>query len=232
MEPFGEEHAARYDQAFANLAPWAEAMRLATQFALAELPPESHLLCVGAGTGAEIEHLAQIYPRWRFTALDPSGPMLDRCRTRLSRAGLSNRCAYHQGYIDTFAPEGAFDGATSLLVSQFIVERERRVDFFSRIRRHVRSDAPLVTADLSFGPKAHEGRLVALWQHAWRYAGIAEERVQAFGEGKLEDMLSIVASEDFAAILTEAGWQAPTQVFQAVMMHAWAARAGGDGMSP
>lgn len=225
MRPFDAEHAAKYDQTFAKLAPWAESLRLAAHCALAELPSEAHLLCVGAGTGAELAFFAEHFPGWRFTALDPSGAMLERCRVRMEEGGFAERCTYHEGYLDDLTTTETFDGATSLLVSQFVVDRTRRVDFFRQIRNRVRPGAPLVTADLCLG-RAQGGRaLVPLWQQAWRYAGIPEERIRALETGALDEMLSIVTSEAYAGLLTEAGWQEPVQVFQAVMMHGWATTA-------
>ena len=44
------------------------------------LPEDAQILAVGAGTGVEISHLAAVFPKWRFTALDPSGAMLAECR--------------------------------------------------------------------------------------------------------------------------------------------------------
>lgn len=225
MRPFDAEHAAKYDQTFIKLAPWAEGLRLAARCALADLPAKAHLLCVGAGTGAELAYFAEQFPGWRFTALDPSGAMLERCRARMDAAGFAGRCTYHEGYLDDLTTSETFDGATSLLVSQFVVDRARRVDFFRQIRSRLEPGAPLVTADLCLGPESRGRALMTHWQQAWRYAGIPEDRVRALETGAMDEMLSIVTNEAYAALLTEAGWQMPLQIFQAVMMHGWAATA-------
>jgi tRNA (cmo5U34)-methyltransferase len=59
---FDESHAAAYDERFAKLAPMQDALHLVTQLALAELPADARVLCVGAGTGAELVHLAGALP--------------------------------------------------------------------------------------------------------------------------------------------------------------------------
>ncbi|WP_232288441.1 class I SAM-dependent methyltransferase [Anaeromyxobacter sp. K] len=62
-----------------------DALHLVTRLALGELPAQARILCVGAGTGAELLSLAAAFPGWRFTAVDPSEPMLRRCRARAPR---------------------------------------------------------------------------------------------------------------------------------------------------
>ncbi|HYG70445.1 MAG TPA: class I SAM-dependent methyltransferase, partial [Anaeromyxobacteraceae bacterium] len=128
---FDESQAASYDERYLKLAPMQKALHLVTQLALAELPFDARVLIVGAGTGAELLHLAAAFPGWRFTAVDPSEPMLRRCRLRADAAGLSARCRFHEGAVDTLPEEErAFDGATALLVSQFVVDPEARRGFF------------------------------------------------------------------------------------------------------
>src|ERR1700756_553272 len=48
----------------------------------------AHILVVGAGGGAsEVLTVARLEPRWRYTAVDPSPPMLDLARSKLAEAG-------------------------------------------------------------------------------------------------------------------------------------------------
>ena len=76
VDHFDEEHAARYDERFARLAPMRDALHFIAAMALHDLPAEARVICVGAGTGAELLALAARFPSWRFMAVDPSAPML------------------------------------------------------------------------------------------------------------------------------------------------------------
>src|SRR5690606_26862816 len=126
-----------------------DALHLAAQVSFLDLPYDSRILCVGAGTGAEVLALAEKNPGWRFTALDPSEAMLEVCRDKLSRKGLLDRCDFHHGYIESLPPERRYHAATSILVSQFLTERAERVAFFRQIARHLTDGGHLLTADLA-----------------------------------------------------------------------------------
>jgi tRNA (cmo5U34)-methyltransferase len=110
------------------------------------------------GTGAEIVYLAQRFPQWRFTAVEPSAPMLEVCRLRAEEHGIASRCVFHEGYLDSLPPSEAFDAATSLLVSQFILEREARSDFFRTIAERLRPEShscPVMTTGVAGGHDSH-----------------------------------------------------------------------------
>ncbi|RYD68316.1 MAG: class I SAM-dependent methyltransferase, partial [Verrucomicrobiaceae bacterium] len=83
---FGPEQAAAYDARFAKFAPMRDALHLLAGSILATLPEDARILCVGAGTGAEVLALAQRFPHWRFTAVEPSAPMLELCRQKATAA--------------------------------------------------------------------------------------------------------------------------------------------------
>jgi tRNA (cmo5U34)-methyltransferase len=49
-----DKQASSYDQQWSKMAPINDALHLLMSTALSELPPQANILCVGAGTGAEI----------------------------------------------------------------------------------------------------------------------------------------------------------------------------------
>ena len=91
---FDQERALSYDKRFAQLAPLRDALHLLIHAVLSELPADARILCVGVGTGSELIYLAQRFPEWRFTAVEPSAPMLEVCRRRTEECGIASRCGF------------------------------------------------------------------------------------------------------------------------------------------
>jgi tRNA (cmo5U34)-methyltransferase len=78
-----DQQASGYDEQWAKLSPIRDGLHFLLRSVFAELPPDdARALCVGVGTGAERVHLTSKFPRWRFTAVEPSGAMLEVCRQR------------------------------------------------------------------------------------------------------------------------------------------------------
>jgi tRNA (cmo5U34)-methyltransferase len=88
---FGREMAASYDKMNAIFAPLRDPLNFLIRLILAELPIDARILCVGVGTGSELIDLAQAFPQWQFTAVEPSAPMLDICRQRVEQIGITSR---------------------------------------------------------------------------------------------------------------------------------------------
>ena len=130
---FDEKVALEYDRRNEEYAPLLDALHLLMSTIFSDLPADSRVLSVGAGTGSEWIDLAHQFPQWRFTAVEPSAPMLDVCRRRTDECGIASRCDYHEGYLDSLAPSEAFDAATSILVSQFLLDLEARSRFFKAV---------------------------------------------------------------------------------------------------
>lgn len=127
---FDQERASSHDKRFAKLAPMREALHLFVRMVLSELPADARILCIGVGTGPELIDLAQAFPQWRFTAVEPAAPMLDICRQRVEECGIASRCTFHEGYLDSLPESDSFDAATCILVSQFFMQPEERRNFF------------------------------------------------------------------------------------------------------
>ncbi len=128
-----DQQASSYDERWAKTASIREALHFLLEAVFAELPANARLLCVGAGTGEEIAYLAQRFPQWTFTAVEPSAAMLDVCRDKAIKEGFAARCEFHEGYLESPPEQTPFDAATCFLVSQFILEPEARTAFFRAI---------------------------------------------------------------------------------------------------
>ena len=147
------------------MAPINNGLYFLLESVFAELPSEARILCVGVGTGKELIHLANRFPGWRFTAVEPSGVMLDVCRHQVDEAGITDRCYFHEGYLDSLPTEENHDAATCFLVSQFILEKEARSEFFQQIANRLKPGGILASSDLSaeVGSESFEA-LLRIWQ--------------------------------------------------------------------
>lgn len=221
---FDEEQAASYDKRFAKLAPMRDGLHLAMRMSLMALPAKARILCVGVGTGAEVLYLAEAFPDWHFTLVDPAPAMLAVCRKQVAAAGLSSRCTFHEGFVDTLAIEPAHDAATSLLVSHFILEREARVAFFREIAKRLVPGGLLVSADIASPvPINSEESVLDLWMRALAYAGMTADMAATYRE-KLDSGVSILLPTEITAIHGEAGFSSSRLISHTLLMHGWLAQ--------
>jgi tRNA (cmo5U34)-methyltransferase len=221
---FDAAHAAAYDQRFAKLAPLREALHLLISAVLADLPAEARILCVGAGTGHELIYLAQKFPGWRFAVVEPSGPMLEVCRRKAAACGIAPRCVFHEGYLDSLPPSDAFDAATSLLVSQFILAPEARAGFFRAIAARLRPGAYLVSADLaSDTASATYQSLLEAWLRLMRETGLPPEQLERLRLAYGRDV-AVLPLPQVSALIASGGFDPPVLFLQTGLIHAWYAQ--------
>ena len=218
---FDQTVANKYDQQAARLAPLRDALHSLTGAILSELPAEARILCVGAGTGAEVLYLALKFPQWHFTAVEPSGPMLEVCRRRAEESGIASRCVFHQGYLDSLPPVEAFDAATSLLVSQFILAPESRTHFFRAIAGRLRPGGYLVSADLASDiASATYESLLEIWLRIMKPGDITDETRQQFRTAYSRDV-AVLPVDQVSTIIAAGGFEAPVLFLQTCLIHAW-----------
>ena len=225
-QQFDQQKAANYEARWAPLAPLRESLHLQMRLILHGLPAEARVLCVGAGTGAELLALARAFPNWRFTAVDPSAPMLAVCQQLAVEAKIADRCEFLSCYAHELPPGEPYDAATSVLVSHFITDRAQRVAFYRELSARLRPGGWLVTADLTTSPPGQHENLYAVWQQMMRLTGATEEQIQAMltTYGREVALLTIPEME---ALLAEAGFAAPVHFSQSLLIHAGYARRAG-----
>src|SRR5690606_27335921 len=134
-------------------------------------------------------HLAHRFPRWRFTALEPSGAMLEACRARAEAEGFADRCRFHHGYLDSLPADAPFDAATCFLVSQFLVDRDARIGFFAGIAARLRPQGLLASSDLASdtASAAYEVLLPA-WMRTMAAADVAPDALQRIRDAYTRDV--------------------------------------------
>lgn len=219
-----DQQAAGYDTQWAKLSPIREALHLLLESVFAELPSDARILCVGAGTGAEIAHLANRFPGWRFTAVEPSGAMLDVCRSRAEKEGFAERCTFHEGYLDSMDFADVHDGATCFLVSQFILDKHDRRDFFRSIATRLKPGGILASSDLSADRSSDEyGSLLEVWMNVMSAADLTPEKREQMQAAYAKDV-AVLAPSVVQDIIRSAGFETPVQFYQAGLIHAWSSR--------
>ncbi|MET0328968.1 MAG: class I SAM-dependent methyltransferase [Luteimonas sp.] len=219
-----DQQAAGYDAQWARMAPIRESLHFLLETVFADLPEEARILCVGAGTGAEMAHLARRFPRWRFLALDPSARMVEACRARAERDGFLDRCDFHTGVLDTLADTGPFEGATAFLVSQFLLDPAARTAFFAAIGTRLRTGGLLAWADLAWDTAASDyDAMLRLWMRTLSGAGLDEAAMTRMRAAYADDV-AVLAPARVVALVEDAGFASPLRFHQAGMIHGWCAQ--------
>lgn len=221
LEATFDQQSATYDQQWARLAAFRDGIHLLMSALFSRLPADARMLCVGAGTGAEIHALATRFPGWTFTAVEPSAGMVAQARERAKTHGYADRCTFHTGYLDSLPASAAFDCASSLLVSQFILDTRQRTDYFRAIARRLKVGGMLASSDLASDVTTEGYRsLLDVWLRTMAASDVPPERVLKMQEAYARDV-AILAPQAVADLIASAGFAAPVQFYQAGLIHAW-----------
>jgi len=218
---FDREFASSYDRRFAKLAPMHNALHLLIRMVLSELPNDARVLCVGVGTGSELIDLAQTFPQWKFTAVEPAAPMLDICRQKAEEYGIASRCTFHEGYLDSLPASDPFHAATCLLVSHFFIQQEERRNFFRQIAARLLPDGYLVSSDLAsdMSSSAYQS-LLEVWVRMLINPEMPAEEIEKFLTSYGRDV-ALLTPQEVEAIIASSGFDTPVLFFQTLLIHAW-----------
>lgn len=222
-----DQQAASYDERWAKTAPIRDALHFLLEAVFAEVPANARILCVGAGTGEEIDYLARRFPEWTFTALEPSGAMLEVCRNKAETGGFADRCHFHEGYLESLPLQDPFDAATCFLVSQFILDKGARVEFFRGITARLKPGGILASSDLASdtGSQEYEA-LLETWMNMMLSAGIPTAGVEQMRAAYARDV-AVLPPAQVSSIIRSAGFDEPVLFYQAGLIHAWFAKQAG-----
>lgn len=221
---FDQKAASSYDQRWAKLAPIRDSLDLFIRAILSELPADARILCVGVGTGSELINLAQAFPQWRFTAVEPAIPMLDVCRQKVEESGITARCTFHEGYLDSLPASDSFDAATCLVVSHFLMQKEERRNFFNQIALRLRPQGYLISSDIAYdmSTSAYQS-LLDVWLRMMKSAELPEEDVEKMRASYGRDV-AVLPPQEVASLIASGGFDTPVLFFQNLLIHAWYSR--------
>lgn len=150
--------------------------------------------------------------------------MLDVFRRRAEEHGISSRCVFHPGYLDSLPSNGSFDAATAFLVSQFTLDRHVRSQFFQSIAERLCPEGILVSSDLAGDLATTDGQnLLDVWFRVMRRSGTPPEGIERMREAYSQDV-AVLPPRDVRDIITLGGFDSPVLFFQAGMIHAWFAK--------
>ena len=212
------EHAAKYADGPAKFMPgFFDLHRMAIVLMRETVPRQGRVLVHGAGGGLELEALAQANTDWKFVGVDPAKAMLDAARQRLEK--FLDRIDLHHGFVDT-APDGPFDGATSLLTLHFLdaYEREQAI---AEIVRRLRPGAPFIVAHSSFPQDQNERET---WLRRYRDFGVlsgVDPEMAETARAAVSSSLPIFDPSEDVAILQNAGLSRLQLFYAAFTWRGW-----------
>lgn len=183
----------------------------------------AEVLVVGAGGPAqEITIGGQLEPNWRFTAVDPSEPMLDVARTHIANAGMAGRVELVQGSVHDLPTGPLFDAATLIGVLHHLPGGAAKQDILQAIACRLKPGAPLILAG-NHHAYASEPLLLAAWGQRWRMQGATPDEVK-LKLGKILQGADPPHSEAAVfALLAGSGFEAPKRFFASLFWGAWIA---------
>jgi len=225
IQEFDEERADNYDDRIRRVAAGYDLLHAAVGSTLdARLDDDASILLSGVGTGEELIRLAERRAGWTFTAVDPSEPMLARCREKIRNAELGDRVEFVAATLEEADLETDYDAATSIFVSHFIEDVEAKRSYFASTGEALHPGGILVAADLfDPGDEAEYESLLAAWKCHTVRSGLPEEDVdEAFENVRRE--ISFIDEEDLRTIVEDAAFEAVSRFFQCFLWGAWAAR--------
>jgi tRNA (cmo5U34)-methyltransferase len=223
---FDPTRAAEYEQqSRIALAGYDACHELAACMLSAGIGPGStaNVLVVGAGGPAqEITKAGHLESNWRFTAVDPSGPMLEIARGRIAEAGMAERTAVIQGRVEDLPEEPAFDGATLIGVLHHLPGDIAKRNILLAISSRLKPGAPLVLAGNHY-VYASEPLMLKAWGDRWRMQGVAADEITAKLDRILQGADPPHSETEVFNLLDNSGFKTPKRFFSSLFWGAWIA---------
>ena len=164
--------------------------------------------------------MAALEPGWRFTAVDPSGPMLETAKQQLAVNNLLERTDLHLGHVEDLAADESYDAATLIGVLHHLDGDDAKEQILRSIRARLKPGAPLIVAGNQYA-YASQPLLLAAWGQRWRQHGASPDEVKV-KLGKILQGADPPHSEAAVQkLLHDAGFGDATRFFSSLFWGAW-----------
>ena len=179
------------------------------------------VLVVGAGgTAQEIIAMAMLEPTWRFTAVDPSEPMLEVAAQHQGANNLLERTSLHLGHVEDLTADDSYDAATLIGVLHHLDGEVAKRKILRSIRAHLKPGAPLIVAGNQYA-YASQPLLLAAWGQRWRQHGASPDEVKT-KLGKILQGADPPHSEAAVQqLMHDSGFGDATRFFSSLFWGAW-----------
>ncbi|OTG67633.1 class I SAM-dependent methyltransferase [Acinetobacter silvestris] len=200
-----------YDEHIRKLIPGYELIHLQVHALLKTYVSEqAHILVVGCGTGYELQYLADQFPYWTFTAIDPAVVMLEKAKSHIEDLGLEQRITFIHGDTSILnSLDQPFDAALSILVSHF-VPFEYKQQYFQDIAQSLNKNAICLSYDLM--QISNHQQLLAL-KRLTQSIGLSEKQSQAMLDRLGQDFF-LIDIPQMCNIYQQAGFKSVTTFTQ------------------
>lgn len=202
---------AGYDQHIRKLIPGYELIHLQVHALLKSyLKPEAEVVVVGCGTGYELQYLAEQFPQWRFTAIDPAINMLKQAEQHIQDLGLQDRITFVHGDSSVLQQmQGQFDAAVTILVSHFVAH-DLKPQFFQDIADSLKPTGICLSYDLTAFQYPSQGRV---FENLALATGLAEAQATAMMQRLYQDFY-LIDPQQLKQLYLEAGFEVVDQFAQ------------------
>lgn len=220
LDSFGKDRAKLYDQGNSHLIPILANLHYIIRIVLSELPSNSKILCVGAGTGLEIIELAEAFPKFTFVAVEPSESMLQVCQEKLQNLNLIDRCELICGAINDVPETCDYNAALCLLVLHH-TSLEDRTKIVTGILRRLKTLGYFICAEISYDHSSKAfADIVEKWKSLIRKSGAPEDKIQNLPK-MMREHLFVQTPSEVESMLIANGFIEPIQFFQSLLIRAW-----------
>ena len=187
------------------------------------LKSNAEILIVGAGGGAEIQHISTLQNSWHITGIDPSPDMCNKALSIVNFLDMSDRVDIISGHVSNLDKNKYFSAATSILVMHLLKDDGGKLEYLNSIVDHLESGSPFIHVDFC-GDKTSSMFLkeIEAWKRNAINNGITPDLIKK-QESTILTELPFVSENREISLLKEAGFSKITTFYQSFMYKGWIA---------